>query len=368
MVAGDAVLDVLVVGGGPAGWAAAITIAGKGLCVALADRAHVAEPCGETLAPAGATVLRSLGVWDSFRAGPHSPCHVYRAVWGSAALTHHELLRSPGGPAWIINRSSLIAALRARALACGATWLQFTGAVTADQRAGRWRIRLGSDQTRLLARWIVDASGRAGVIARRMGAVHATEGRQIAFIGVLTTDAERRDASILVEATEDGWWYSAQLPTGQLVLAYFTDRDLVNVPATREGSGFMALLERTGATAKRVASASRTLDGRVRVVAAHDSAIDPVWGAGWVAVGDAAFAYDPLSGHGITAALASGRDGGRAIAAALTGNTAALPRHAEFLSHARKLYRDRRLAQYAAERRWAEYPFWARRTAYPARR
>src|SRR5262249_58094658 len=91
-------------------------------------------------------------------------------------------------------------------------------------------------------------------------------------------------------------------------------------------------------------------------------AIDRVWGDGWVAVGDAAFAYDPLSGHGITSALASGRDAGRAIAAAFAGDAEALPGYADRLSRARRLYQRRRLEQYTQEHRWANRPFWGRRT------
>jgi flavin-dependent dehydrogenase len=361
MKAADLPFDVLVVGAGPAGWSAAIAVADKGLRVAVADRGCAPQPCGETLAPAGATVLRSLGVWDEFRAGPHLPCYGYRAVWGSASTTVFDLLRSPGGPAWMVDRCSLVAVLRSRALRCGATWLRFAGAVAAERRAQLWRVRLGLTHPPLVARQIVDASGRAGVIARKTGARHLAENRQIAFVSILAVN-DCHDATVLVEAAPDGWWYSARAPSGRLVFAYFSDRDLIDIRAAREWSGFMSLLKRTGATAERMRSVGSALEGGIRVVAAYDGAMDQVAGDGWVAAGDAAFAYDPLSGHGITAALASGRDAGRAVAAATTGDAAALPQYAARLLHAHSRYRTRRGQQYAAEGRWSERPFWARRT------
>jgi flavin-dependent dehydrogenase len=351
-------VDVLVVGGGPAGCAAAIAVAGAGFRVALVDRPRV-SPLGEALAPAGTAVLRELGVWDAFRAGPHTPCHAYRAVWGAAAPTHFDLLRNPHGPAWMIDRAALVAALRMRALACGATPLHFAGRVAVERRDGGWRIGAHANLT---ARFIIDASGRAGAVARRMGARHVREGRQVAFVAALQTQGKRDDAPLMVEAVADGWWYSAATSAGDIVLAFFTDRDLIDLRAARERSGLAALLERTQATAERVARSGAGLAGPVRVAAAHDTALDAIWGDGWVAAGDASITYDPLSGHGITAALASGRDAGRAVAAALSGDGAALPRYAASQSRVRREYRSRRMNQYMAEDRWRDRPFWARRT------
>jgi 2-polyprenyl-6-methoxyphenol hydroxylase-like FAD-dependent oxidoreductase len=56
--------DLFVIGGGPAGLAAAIAARRKGLSVTLADGARppIDKPCGEGLMPDGVAALRSLGV------------------------------------------------------------------------------------------------------------------------------------------------------------------------------------------------------------------------------------------------------------------------------------------------------------------
>src|SRR5450755_946502 len=56
--------DVFVVGGGPAGLAAALAVRQQGLSVVVADRAQppIDKACGEGLLPDGIAALRRIGV------------------------------------------------------------------------------------------------------------------------------------------------------------------------------------------------------------------------------------------------------------------------------------------------------------------
>ena len=89
--------------------------------------------------------------------------------------------------------------------------------------------------------------------------------------------------------------------------------------------------------------------------------LDRVEGDGWLAVGDAASAYDPIASQGIHKALADAADASRTIAAA-TGHAQPPPwRYGERVAARFDDYLANRAHLYALERRWTDQPFWHER-------
>src|SRR6266540_1934916 len=78
-------IDALVIGGGPAGCAAAIALARKGALVTLIDRGlSKKQRVGESLPPAAKRELLGLALYERFRIDNHRPSYGVRSVWGSA--------------------------------------------------------------------------------------------------------------------------------------------------------------------------------------------------------------------------------------------------------------------------------------------
>jgi flavin-dependent dehydrogenase len=92
--------------------------------------------------------------------------------------------------------------------------------------------------------------------------------------------------------------------------------------------------------------------------------VNPVAGPGWLAAGDAAAAYYPLTSHGIAAAIAGGWDAAHAVLAALDGDPAAADVYADRLRRSFTRYLNVRAAYYAMEERWPRSPFWRRRSTH----
>jgi flavin-dependent dehydrogenase len=171
------------------------------------------------------------------------------------------------------------------------------------------------------------------------------------------------DSRLVIEARPDGWWYSTLTPSGARIVAFLADRDLIDLRDLRSPAGFEARLATTAHLASRLRAHGYHLAGAPRATAAASGHLVPCRGTGWLAVGDAALAPDPLSSQGIFHALYTGLRGGEAIADALDGNDAGLAAYEHRLAAIRAAYLRNRAAAYASEPRWADAPFWSRRRA-----
>ena len=84
-------------------------------------------------------------------------------------------------------------------------------------------------------------------------------------------------------------------------------------------------------------------------------------GDGWMAVGDAAAAHDPISSCGIGSAMGSGYYAARAIVELLQGRHPAREAYLSLMQRSYGAYLATYREQYARERRWADHPFWRAR-------
>src|SRR4029077_19411527 len=90
--------------------------------------------------------------------------------------------------------------------------------------------------------------------------------------------------------------------------------------------------------------------------------LERVAGDGWVAVGDAASAFDPLSGSGVRKALVEAERAARAIRERLKGSSNALPEYAAAVAGSFEWQLRKRNQYYSLERRWPDSTFWSKRS------
>ena len=125
-------------------------------------------------------------------------------------------------------------------------------------------------------------------------------------------------------------------------------------------AGWRELLGGTRLLAPRL-DACELDDERFRAYQVASAMLDRVEGDGWIAVGDAASAYDPIASQGIHKALADAADASRTIAAA-TGHAQPPPwRYGERVAARFDDYLANRAHLYSLERRWPDRPFWRER-------
>ncbi|MEW5931856.1 MAG: FAD-dependent monooxygenase, partial [Gemmatimonadota bacterium] len=326
---------------------------------------------GEALPPVGGRLLRELGVLDRFLADGHLPCHGNLSAWGSPALLGTDFLFGVDGHGWHLDRARFDALLRDAARDAGAEVRSCTRLAGAEpDGSGGWRLTLSDSGAaeEVGCGWLVDATGRRAAVARRQGAARLYDDALVAFYARFRPAREGdRDGRTLIEAVPDGWWYTALVPSGERVAAFLTDADLADRRALLTEDGFARMLDGTEHVRAALDAFGYRVHGRPRGADAGSARLDRFAGPGWLAAGDAAVSYDPLSSQGIRAALYTGMRAGQALWAHLGGDGGALDGYARMLEETHRAYVGHRAEFYADERRWADRPFWARRHAWVAR-
>lgn len=344
--------DVAVIGGGPAGCAAAATVARNGGRVVLFDDgAQRSLVPSQSVPPGTARLLDDIFGADAkpFDAADHLPSYGSRSRWGHDDEQARDHLFHPDGHGWHLDRIRFDQRLRAA--------LDHVGV---ERRADRVRppIEHGDDGWWLpdcRAIVVVDATGRGASIGRSLGAGRTTMDRLVAVIATFDASGSDADRASVVASAPAGWWYTAPITDTRRMVAFFTDADLLPDGIRRE-DGLLAWLSRAPSIVSILEAAGARLAGAPRVVAADIAVLDPVGDASWIAAGDAVASFDPLSSQGVVTALASGRDAATALA-----STDGLDRYRRTRDQIMREHLRLRSSHYLDELRWPDEPFWSRR-------
>jgi len=290
---------------------------------------------GETMPAASRATLRALGVWTTFLGDGHLPCPGISSWWGPNTPVQQDSAFDPSGPGWHVDRCRFDRMLVAAAAATGAEVLDDTRLLDSQFTAGMsgsasWSVALQRDGRRSTcgARVLIIATGRS-TAAPPEHAVRDRLDRLIGLGAIVPSDAvlSAADQRIWIEATPCGWWYSAPMANQQWTFTFFTDAD--QAPTRRAAQPlkeyWVTRLALAPNTTRRIealglrasALAMRSVANPVTVIAADSYRKRPCHGPGWLAAGDAASAWDPLSGQGIEKALRSGLRAAAAVDAML---------------------------------------------------
>jgi flavin-dependent dehydrogenase len=353
---------VVVLGGGPAGCAAAIGLSQAGFDVTILERSgYDNNRIGETLPPSGMLQLQRLGVWENFlKEGHHSSPGIVSA-WESDQPYEKDFIFTPYGKGWHLNRGQFDRSLAEAAEQKGAGIFLSVRIreciANADQS---WVIRYDwqGEKREIAASFVIDATGRPAWLTRQQGARRSNLDRLVAVIG-FASGAEGTDRRTFLEAAPNGWWYSARLPNQNIVTAFMTDADLLPRGSENLGRHWKEWLWSAPLTSKFWPDPNTV--GELVLKNASTSRLDRFHGPGWLATGDAAMAFDPLSSQGIVKALESGWRAATSTIEYLQGSKAAMTAYSDWLNAEFTTYVKHYHHYYSQVHRWPEAAFWRRR-------
>ncbi len=336
--------DVAIVGAGPAGSSAAVTLAQQGFSVKLIDRAIFPRDklCGDFVNPISWPILDQLKVGDDLLARPHEKISTFRiSAAGGAAAT--SALTVPGARPFGLGlrRFHFDHMLVERAKRIGVSVRQ--GAkVTGVERASRgWRLAMddAGKQRSVRARVLVGADGRNSAVARHLGVpCHGAKGSSA--IGFEMQLRHSRMLRHSVEIHQFAGGYAGLLGV---------DENMVNLCFTiRQAELGRAL---SFEKLRDQFLCGNPLLEEILASAEPVSALRSVWpvyfpprrcyGAGYLLAGDAAQVTEPVTGEGIFFALRSGQLAATTIAAALRDGDLTAARLGRYQRACRREFRAR---------------------------
>jgi flavin-dependent dehydrogenase len=358
--------DVIIAGAGPAGSAAALMLARSGRTVLLANaRSRRQVRVGESFAACATPLLASLGVLEQFNRAPHMKSYCNISVWGGPVAQLRDSIHDLNGCGYQLDRDAFDTMLTTAASDAGASWhddsrLRLVGGAAPDRLL--LELVTAKGNTQLSCKWLLDATGRSACLSRRLGARRRKLDCLVAFSALLLPGGGRdQDASTIVEAAPNGWWYSTLLPSGERLVSFFTDSDLADQREMRTTHGFMDALRRTSEISRLVEAFGYSCPAAPSGTDAATVWLDKQGADGWLAIGDCAASFDPISARGVASALHAGVLAARAVEDELDGRTGAV---GQYLLHQRVVFANylHQLREvYSWERRWPQAEFWRRR-------
>lgn len=345
-------------------------IAGCACCLRLAALGHrpiwIARPeppgdkPGELLSAAARPILAALGLADLLERPCHRPANSMFSVWGQGVPVERSGIVHLEGPQTVLDRPAFERDLRQRVLEAGTDLVEadILGVERSDQG---WLVRHESGA--IPCSFVIDATGRRARAVRAMSRRFRADQLVVlyAFLNQDRTSTVDPTPATLIEATPDGWWYATYLPDGRLAVNYYTDADLLPRRGADDANRLEPLLAQSTFVRRWIEEASFETDAATSTASTATTWLAPCAGEGWLAVGDAAAAFDPLSSHGMTTALWTGIAGAEAAIADADGDRQKLEDFVQKVSLGVSKFLQQRKAIYGQERRYPDRPFWQRR-------
>jgi len=315
-------VDVLVVGAGPAGCAAAITLAQAGVAATALDGTRRDPPGGELVVPRVARVLAELGLGDWLAAlPPEAVCHGLTLL--TPDVSRSTTLSFLGTAGWLVDRCQLDRALQAAAVRAGVEILHDLSATVPSFEGTRLVgvVARGPDEREeiISCKALIDASGKSAFLARRLGwgfpyPRHQRSAGWAVYSGVAPPEW-LASGRLTVVTLPSGFLSLAPLGAGRVSVGTALPRRLWD---ECNGSAERLLGKALGECPPADwMLAKATPERPVGVVPSLAFRVIDVAGQAFCIVGDAAGYLDQVVPHGLLAALLGGRSAGLDAADAL---------------------------------------------------
>lgn len=351
--------DVIITGGGITGLVLSCLLEQKGIDhVVLMRREKTTDfALAETLPPSALPLLRKLNLLDLFERTAVQKTYGYHSLWGKPVVNDNNFFfHRPYQYGLKINKQAIIQELEAQQK----KHVMLTGKdMLLQYETGNVGVatELDSGLTTINGKLIADATGRKRAVLNKMGIASTDHDHLIAFSCHLRYMRHPKLVhGVFIETFPEGWGIVSRLDETKNVMTLFTH---INNPVQPQLKNYAHWQDVLAGTIYLKAFLSEKALTAVKGGKANSSKANVLAGKNWLAAGDAAISFDPLSSHGITNAIYTAEAAAHAIDGYLVqGHKDALTQYDKALTEIFEQYLQTKNVLYRAERRWTESVFW----------
>jgi flavin-dependent dehydrogenase len=308
--------DVVVIGGGPAGATLSALLSQRGRRVLVLERERFPRyHIGESLIPGFMRAMEELGLVERLEKRGFEKKNGGTLHWGAQRIPW-DFSFIEGGPysySYHVRRADLDSLILDRARELGVHIVEEATVKEPIEEDGRivgvrYAIRGQDAVEEVRAKLVVDASGQARVIGRKLTNVNWHEDMRNVAVWTYFDNTERlpgREASnILIEGLPGGWFWGIPIDTKTMSVGYVT----ATAAAGDTDESLEELFHRQLGNSTQLKDLLKDARQSAGFRSARDWSYecDRFYGPGWVLVGDAAAFVDPLFSTGVAlATLAS---------------------------------------------------------------
>jgi len=359
--------DVLIVGGGPAGASAALSLLKhSGLKVVIIEETSLESvKIGEQVNSSIFSLLDYMGITkENFDSRHFIQGYSSAAAWGTDRITVRDSIFNTETESFQLNREEFDLMLLENVSNEGGIIFPRTKCLAFSQDENQhWTIE-AKHETKggfsVKARYLIDATGRMGSISRKIG-ITSKRYDELAAVGKFfyfeSSDTVKQE--IVIESTEEGWWYCASLPDRKMTLTFFSDAPVIKENRFEKTENWNRLLSKTKHIRHKVSPASS--EGKLWVKNAFSQVTDSSSCKNFLAVGDAAASFDPVSSMGIGFAISSACHAAKAVIDAESGHENTFLNYQENINTIYRQYLQTKTFFYRKEQRWSDSDFWRKR-------
>ena len=352
---------VIIVGKGISGLILSILLKRKGIENVVLERREVKQKpsLGETLPPTTLSLLESLHLKELFEKSSFKTFG-YHSMWGNNQVVDNNFFfHNPHKHGLKINKTLLINDLEQLTKEEIVSFDTLSKVKHDTSEKVYVSVKQGRNMVGINGELLVDATGRNRAVLKKIGVDIEVYDDLLAHTCHLPYIKHAKlTHPVYVESFENGWGIVSSLDENTNSMTLFSEKGNSEFKKFNHYEGWKELLSNTHLLKDFLPD---TYEGKIVGYQANSSKASEISGNNWLAIGDAAISFDPLSSHGISNAIYCCYLSSKMIESFFSKDLdEPLLKYENSLKQIFNTYLKHKSNLYAVEKRWENSSFWSK--------